>query len=76
IVHRDIKPSNILIDAQGRAVISDFGLCAALPPGLYDTWRGHDFVGTPEYMAPEIRDGGTMPDYGASVDVYSLGVVL
>lgn len=27
-------------------------------------------------MAPEIRDGGTMPDYGASVDVYSLGVVL
>lgn len=43
---------------------------------MYATWRGHDYVGTPEYMAPEIREGGTMPDYGASADVYSLGVVL
>jgi serine/threonine-protein kinase len=76
VVHRDLKPANILIDADGRVRLLDFGIAklvggdgndeaaTALPgPGLL----------TPEYAAPEQIAGGPV---GVATDVYALGVIL
>jgi serine/threonine protein kinase len=70
VVHRDIKPSNILIDEEGWAVITDFGIAkVAQAPQLTSTGLS---VGTPTYMSPEQVEGKGVT--GAS-DQYSLGVV-
>jgi serine/threonine-protein kinase len=70
VVHRDIKPSNILIDDEGWAVVTDFGIAKVEESaGLTQTGVA---VGTPTYMSPEQCSGG--PITGAS-DQYSLGVV-
>ncbi|KAI0648526.1 kinase-like domain-containing protein, partial [Trametes meyenii] len=73
IVHHDIKPGNILIDFQGRAMLSDFGL-ASIIEGEYEMWKSHMTCGTGSYMAPEIAalDHSTV-GHGPSVDVWSLG---
>jgi predicted Ser/Thr protein kinase len=76
IVHRDIKPENILIDADGRVKIADFGLAklaggGAAPVALTRTAQA---VGTPHYMAPEQIEASHRVDHRA--DLYSLGVVL
>jgi serine/threonine protein kinase/tetratricopeptide (TPR) repeat protein len=71
VVHRDLKTSNIMIDHEGSARITDFGI--ALGPetkGLTD--RGA-LIGTPEYMSPEQIDGENV-DHRA--DIYSLGIIL
>ncbi|KAI0669386.1 kinase-like domain-containing protein, partial [Trametes maxima] len=73
IVHQDIKPGNILIDFQGRAMLSDFGL-AAIIEGEYETWKSHLICGTGSYMAPEIvATDHSMVGHGPLVDVWSLG---
>jgi serine/threonine protein kinase len=71
IVHRDIKPANILIDAQGRPILTDFGL-VMLRDRAHAT-LGRSF-GTPEYMAPEqaIDSRAASPQS----DIYALGVIL
>ncbi|HSE52607.1 MAG TPA: protein kinase, partial [Gemmatimonadales bacterium] len=70
VVHRDIKPSNILIDDEGWAVVTDFGIAKVQETeGLTQTGMA---VGTPTYMSPEQCGGG--PITGAS-DQYALGVV-
>ncbi len=70
VVHRDIKPSNILIDEEGWAIVTDFGIAkVSESEGL--TISGAT-VGTPTYMSPEQCTGGEIT--GAS-DQYSLGVV-
>lgn len=70
VTHRDVKLENVLFDAQGRAVLIDFGLAAASAPG--SRLRSH--CGSPSYAAPEIV---ARRDYeGPPVDVWSLGVVL
>ena len=70
VVHRDIKPSNILIDDEGWAVVTDFGIAKVQESeGLTQTGVA---VGTPAYMSPEQCMGGQIT--GAS-DQYSLGVV-
>jgi len=70
VVHRDIKPSNILIDEEGWAIVTDFGIAKVNErEGL--TVSGAT-VGTPTYMSPEQCTGGDIT--GAS-DQYSLGVV-
>lgn len=70
IVHRDIKPANILIDAQGRPHVADFGL--ALDEESYGNNQG--IVGTPAYMSPEqVNQAGHLVD-GRS-DIFSLGVL-
>jgi eukaryotic-like serine/threonine-protein kinase len=70
-VHRDIKPANILIDPQGRAYLTDFGIAVVEE----DLLRDVSAAGTLPYMAPEqLAEGlGTM-DHRA--DIYALGVVL
>ena len=69
VVHRDIKPDNIMLDSEGRCVITDFGIAKA--PGGQQTTAGTS-LGTPRYMSPEHAMG--LPLDGRS-DMYSLGVV-
>jgi eukaryotic-like serine/threonine-protein kinase len=72
-VHRDLKPGNILIDAQGRAKVTDFGLAKRLNVDSRLTASGA-VMGTPAYMPPEQAEGRS--DIGPLADVYSLGAVL
>lgn len=74
LLHRDIKPSNILIDRQGEAMITDFGLAKQTTTDV-DLTRTGMLVGTPAYMSPE-QAGGRRADVGPASDVYSLGCVL
>jgi serine/threonine-protein kinase len=70
MVHRDVKPANVLLDAEGRAFLSDFGL-AKLREGARLTRTGM-WVGTVEYIAPEQIMAGAV---GPPADVYALGAV-
>ena len=72
LVHRDLKPANILIDADGRARVSDFGL--AVDEATQQA-RTHDYSGTPHYMAPEQVRGEAHRMDGRT-DIWSLGVML
>lgn len=66
-IHRDIKPENILMDENGHVKLSDFGLSKI---GLDS---GKSFIGTPEYLAPEIIR--RLP-YNHMVDYWALGVLI
>ena len=70
IVHRDVKPSNILVDTDGSAKISDFGVSGRLADSVAkcDSW-----VGTVTYMSPERISGEA---YAFDSDVWSLGLAL
>jgi len=68
VIHRDLKPANILIDGQGRARITDFGIAA-----LVDDADNAGFAGTLVYMAPEQLDGAPP---SVRTDLYALGLVL
>lgn len=71
-VHRDIKPSNILIDHQGRALVTDFGIAATTE----QIHQGETpSLGTLAYMAPEQFSGETTL-VGPKTDIFALGVVL
>ena len=72
VVHRDVKPDNILIDQQGRPVVTDFGIAHAASADQRLTVTGMA-IGTPAYMSPEQAMGDRQID-GRS-DLYSLGVV-
>ncbi len=67
-VHRDVKPSNVLVTAEGRAVLLDFGLVSAA--SIETTQSG---AGTPEYMAPEQV---AMQPVSGAADWYAFGVIL
>jgi tetratricopeptide (TPR) repeat protein/predicted Ser/Thr protein kinase len=73
VIHRDLKPQNILIDRDGRAYVTDFGLAREVAGGKDLTLEGI-VVGTPAYMSPEQAKGHRNLD-GRS-DVASLGCVL
>lgn len=72
VLHRDLKPSNILLDANGDAYITDFGIARILGPEPKPlTTSG--VVGTPSYMSPEQAQGH---DLDGRSDLYGLAVVL
>ncbi len=73
VVHRDLKPSNVLIDKQGNAFLSDFGIAKSLEGGTQNLTGTGGVVGTPTYMSPEQGLGGTVDSRS---DIYALGVIL
>ena len=69
VLHRDLKPANVMIDADGNARITDFGLA-----GLAEEFRAEELrAGTPTYMAPEQLAGKGVTQRS---DIYALGLVL
>ena len=74
VLHRDLKPSNILLDRDGVAHVSDFGLAKRLQTDTALT-RSGAILGTPRYMAPE-QAAGSRGRLSPATDVYSLGTIL
>ena len=70
IVHRDIKPHNVLVDAEGRVKVTDFGIARA---GVSQMTEAGSIVGTAQYLSPEQARG---TDVDQRSDLYSLGIVL
>ncbi len=73
VVHRDIKPGNLMLHADGRALIVDFGLARDEDEGTIT--KSDVIAGTPHYMSPE-QASGYFHRVDLRTDVYSLGVVL
>jgi hypothetical protein len=74
VIHRDLKPANVLIDRNGQAKVTDFGLAKQTDGGAELTGTGQ-ILGTPGYMPPEQAAGDTKR-IGPAADIYSLGAIL
>jgi serine/threonine protein kinase len=72
LVHRDVKPQNVLLNGDGRAKVTDFGIARSLDVEHSVTQTG-TVLGTSNYIAPEQASGKHVDQHS---DVYSLGVVL
>src|ERR687892_93128 len=70
IIHRDLKPHNVLVDGDGRARVTDFGIARA---GASEITQTGSVLGTAQYLSPEQAQG---LEVTASSDLYSVGVVL
>jgi beta-lactam-binding protein with PASTA domain len=70
IIHRDIKPHNVIVDDEGRAKVTDFGIARA---GASDMTETGSIMGTAQYLSPEQAQGHAV---SAESDLYSIGIVL
>ena len=70
IVHRDIKPHNVIVDDEGRAKVTDFGIARASSSDMTETGS---IMGTAQYLSPEQAQGQPVD---ARSDLYSIGIVL
>jgi eukaryotic-like serine/threonine-protein kinase len=70
VVHRDIKPHNVILDEEGRAKVTDFGIARA---GASDMTETGSIMGTAQYLSPEQAQGKPVSPRS---DLYSIGVML
>jgi serine/threonine-protein kinase len=70
IVHRDLKPQNVIVDADGKAVVTDFGIARA---GVSEITQTGSVMGTPHYLSPEQAQGFEVTSVS---DLYAVGVIL
>jgi eukaryotic-like serine/threonine-protein kinase len=73
VLHLDIKPPNVLVDANGRVVLVDFGLAQQLAADSDRTVRSREVLGTPEFMSPEQAAAESLTE---ASDWYSVGALL
>ncbi|MCW8140975.1 MAG: serine/threonine protein kinase, partial [Planctomycetota bacterium] len=75
MLHRDLKPSNVLLAADGRPVVVDFGLTRAVDPDRRSLSRTGQVLGTPGFWSPE-QARGDLDALGPAADVFGLGALL
>src|SRR5712692_4836011 len=70
VIHRDLKPHNVIIDEEGRARVTDFGIARA---GASDMTLTGSIMGTAQYLSPEQAQGLVV---SSASDLYAIGVIL
>ncbi len=70
VIHRDFKPHNVIVDDQGHAKVTDFGIARA---GASEMTETGSIMGTAQYLSPEQAQGHAVTD---ASDLYSIGVML